>query len=261
MYYVHTIEWLLPFIALLAAALTLFTGFGLATVLTPFVAIFLPIEQAVVLVATVHLLNNIFKWILLGGAVDWHIVAWFGIPAILAAYVGSLLLVHFPAQATLLTYAIGGKSFQVLPLKLTVGLLMITITILELTHFISFKNASLNWLPLGGLLSGFVGGFSGHQGALRSLFLAGMQLTPAGFVATGVVLGCLVDIARMLNYVPRVPGIFAGHALVILVTILASFIGSYVASRFVQKMTLPILQGIVSIGIILVSLAIIAGLV
>jgi acyl-CoA reductase-like NAD-dependent aldehyde dehydrogenase len=42
------------------------------------------------------------------------------------------------------------------------------------------------YLPVGGLLSGFFGGLSGHQGALRSVFLLRAGLTKESFIATGV---------------------------------------------------------------------------
>lgn len=44
-----------------------------------------------------------------------------------------------------------------------------------------------HWLPLGGLLSGFFGGLSGNQGALRSAFLLKAGLSKEAFIATGTV--------------------------------------------------------------------------
>ena len=44
------------------------------------------------------------------------------------------------------------------------------------------------------------GGLSGHQGAFRSMFLLKSGLILQRFIATGVVLAVLVDVARMLVY-------------------------------------------------------------
>jgi uncharacterized membrane protein YfcA len=52
--------------AFLASALTLFSGFGLGTLLLPVFSLFFPIQTAVALTAVVHLLNNLFKLALLG---------------------------------------------------------------------------------------------------------------------------------------------------------------------------------------------------
>ena len=55
-----------------------------------------------------------------------------------------------------------------------------------------------NYLSLGGCISGFFGGLSGHQGAFRSMFLLKAGIGKEQFIATGVVLAVMVDLARML---------------------------------------------------------------
>lgn len=68
--------------AFIAAMLTLFSGFGLGTILMPVVAI----------TAIVHLLNNLFKLSLLWRHVSKPVVLAFGVPALMAAIPGALLL-------------------------------------------------------------------------------------------------------------------------------------------------------------------------
>ena len=53
-----------------ASALTLFSGFGLGTLLLPAFALFLPVEVAVSATAVVHGANSFFKAGLLWGGVD-----------------------------------------------------------------------------------------------------------------------------------------------------------------------------------------------
>lgn len=52
--------------AFAASLLTLFSGFGLGTILTPIFGIFFPLNIAVALTGIVHLLNNLFKLTFLG---------------------------------------------------------------------------------------------------------------------------------------------------------------------------------------------------
>ena len=52
---------LIGLVAFLASGLTLYSGFGLGTVLLPAFALFFPVEVAVAATGTVHLLNNLFK--------------------------------------------------------------------------------------------------------------------------------------------------------------------------------------------------------
>ena len=53
------------------------------------------------------------------------------------------------------------------------------------------------YLPLGWLLSGFVGGLSRHQGALRSASLIKADLREEIFIGTGTVSAVIVDIIRL----------------------------------------------------------------
>ena len=55
---------LIPIVALLASALTFFSGFGLGTLLLPAFALFFPVDVAIALTAIVHFLNNTFKFVL-----------------------------------------------------------------------------------------------------------------------------------------------------------------------------------------------------
>jgi uncharacterized membrane protein YfcA len=61
-------------VALLVSILTLFSGFGLGTVLMPAFALFFPVPVAIAATAVVHLANNIFKVFLVGRKADWGVV-------------------------------------------------------------------------------------------------------------------------------------------------------------------------------------------
>ena len=62
-------------VALLGSGLTLFSGFGLGTLLLPVFALFFPVEVAIAATAVVHFLNNLFKLSLLGRNADYGLVA------------------------------------------------------------------------------------------------------------------------------------------------------------------------------------------
>ena len=68
--------------AALASGLTMFSGFGLGTLLLPVFALFFPVELAVAATALVHGANNVLKAGLLGKLADLGIVLRFGVPAI-----------------------------------------------------------------------------------------------------------------------------------------------------------------------------------
>jgi uncharacterized membrane protein YfcA len=79
-------------VAALASALTLFSGFGLGTILLPAFALFFPAPVAVAATGVVHLLNNLFKGSLFWKRADWPTIFRFGFPAVPAAIVGAWML-------------------------------------------------------------------------------------------------------------------------------------------------------------------------
>lgn len=82
-------------VAFAVSGLTLFSGFGLGTLLMPAFALFFPIEVAVAATAIVHLANNIFKVGLVGKKADSSIVLKFAPSAAVMAIFGALLLNYF----------------------------------------------------------------------------------------------------------------------------------------------------------------------
>ena len=67
--------------AFFVSGLTLFSGFGLGTVLMPAFALFFPVPTAIAATAVVHLANNLFKVGLVGRHADWRAVVRFAAPA------------------------------------------------------------------------------------------------------------------------------------------------------------------------------------
>ena len=85
-------------VAFFAAILTFFSGFGLGTILTPVMMIFFPVEIAVAFTVIVHFSNNIFKLFIIGFNANKKVILKFGIPAILAAFLGSYILVNLDTE-------------------------------------------------------------------------------------------------------------------------------------------------------------------
>jgi uncharacterized membrane protein YfcA len=116
------------------------------------------------------------------------------------------------------------------------------------------------YLPIGGVLSGFFGGISGHQGALRSAFLIRTNLSKEAFIATGVVIACLVDVSRLSVYIPQIieNKITLDYTLLTLAT-LSAFFGNYFGNILLQKTTIKSLQNIVAIMLMMYSVLLILG--
>jgi len=119
--------------AIITSGLTLFSGFGLGTILMPVFALYFPVPVAIAATAVVHLANNLFKFALMAKQADWKTVAQFGIPAMLAAIIGAYLLTLFDLMPVLASYSIAGKVFQVTAVKAVIGCVIVVFAALELS--------------------------------------------------------------------------------------------------------------------------------
>ena len=252
--------------AFVAAGLTMYSGFGLGTLMLPVFSLFFPVEIAVVATALVHGANNVFKVALLGRLADWPVVIAFGVPAILAALLGAAALGWISRFDISLAYEAGGRTATVSPLKAIIGFLMLGFALFELMPRFRAMEFERRFLPLGGILSGFFGGLSGHQGALRSAFLAKAGLSTEAFVGSNAVIGFAVDLTRiaiyglMLSLAGSQFGQFEAWPLVIVGSI-AALAGVLVAKRFLHKVTIRSVQTLVGVLLFLVALGLIAGLI
>lgn len=251
--------------ALFAAGLTLYSGFGLGTLLLPVFALFFPAEVAVVATAMVHGANNVFKVSLLGRHADREVVLKFGLPAIVAAIFGAMALGWIAQSGSGITIEVNDEAlFEIKPVKLVIGLLMIGFALFELVPRFRSLQFECRFLPLGGVLSGFFGGLSGHQGALRSAFLAKTDLSTERFVASNAVIGFLVDLTRLSVYAALFTAAgghlsdFSGWPLV-MTGALSAFCGVLLGKRFLHKVTMTNIQTLVGILLFGVGIALVTG--
>jgi uncharacterized membrane protein YfcA len=251
----------------LVAILTFFSGFGLGTLLLPVFSIFFSIEMAVAATGLVHLANNIFKLFLVGRLADMHVTIKFAIPAAIAAALGAWVLTQLGVMSSFFTYSIFGHIFIIEPIKLTIGVLIAIFSLVELIPSLQRISVPKKYIPLGGVISGFFGGLAGLQGALRSMFLIKAGLNKNQFIGTTVVSSIIVDLSRLLVYgfaifSHRVKELLSSGVLWLVIAAAgAAFLGSVLGARLLKKTTFKTVQIIVSILLLVTSIALIEGLV
>lgn len=251
---------IIAFFACGASLLTFFSGFGLGTILTPVFALFFPVEVAIGLTAIVHLLNNLLKMGLIGKHLNKEAVLKFGVPAIGTAIIGSLLLDQLKGLPVIATYDLLDGHFEIKAIKLIVGGLIALFAVLEWSKLL--KNRASNNLFLGGLLSGFFGGLSGHQGALRSMFLVQMNFSKEMYVATGTAIACMIDLGRLSVYSGRyLQDEIWSNSAILLTAILSAFVGAFMGKQFLKKITIKSIQNIVSILLIVMGITMALGII
>jgi uncharacterized membrane protein YfcA len=253
--------------AFAASGLTLFSGFGLGTILLPVFALFFPVEVAVAATAVVHALNNLFKLGLLAKHAVPRLIVVFGIPAVLGAFPGAILLTRLASGAPLWVWRAGPRECVVTPIGLVMGVLILVFAAVELVPTLHRFRAGPKWLPLGGLLAGFFGGLSGHQGALRAAFLSPLGLRPESFVATQATLAILVDVSRLLVYghaflTEPVGGLSTRDPWTIVATSTAcAFAGAWYGTRLLPKVTVRFVRKVTGALLLVVGTGLAAGLV
>ncbi|MEZ6232797.1 MAG: sulfite exporter TauE/SafE family protein [Phycisphaerales bacterium] len=255
-------------VALLAAGLTLISGFGLGTLLMPAFAVFFPPEVAIGATAVAHLANSLFKLALIGRWADRALILAFGLPAIAGAVLGAALLAGVATLPAIATYTLGPIDARITPVALAIGTLIIAFAFLESSERFAAITVPKRAMPWGGLLSGFFGGLSGHQGALRSIFLVKSGTDPKRFAGTSATIAAMVDIARLAIYA-------AGAAFftkdlapaagvpwpLVAAACLAAFAGSALGAQLVRKVTMHHVRRTVAVLLAILGTAMIAGVI
>lgn len=251
---------ILAIVGFLTSLLTFFSGFGLGTLLTPAFIFFFPLDIAIAMTAMVHFANNLFKLSLMWPYIDWNILKYFGPFCIIGAFLGAFLLTEISDVEPVINYELASFNLEITLLNLIIGSLMLLFAYIELNPRFALKNIKLSMLWLGGLLSGFFGGLSGHQGALRSMFLIKSNLDKEQFIASGVAIACLVDITRISIYSEKM-NLFKSLDSVpmILAALLPAFVGAFLGRKLLKKITFEIIHKYVAWMLIIIALGIISG--
>lgn len=246
---------------LFGAILTFFSGFGLGTLMLPVFSLFFPLPVAIGATAVVHLANNLFKFGLVYKHIHFSTLLRFGLPAFIAAFIGSYLLDYFGKFPTLFSYQLNDQNFEITLLKIVIGSLMIFFALFDLSPKLSKIKMHQRWIPLGGLLSGFFGGVSGHQGAFRSAFLTKAGLTKNEFIGTSNAIALIIDISRIFVYVKTIDFAALSDEKSILITaVVSAFIGTFFGKELLKKTTMKGIQYVVGGMLLILGGLFVAGI-
>ena len=198
------------------------SGFGVSTIMTPTLLLFLPFPQTILLVCIIHWFHDIWKIIFFRHGIDWNMFMFFGIPSVVGALWGALQVTQ---QANGLTPWL--------------GIFLIICVVLLL--FVPQLTFGYNWLNglIGGGLSGFFAGLFGIRGAMRSLFLTAYDLRKATFIGTTGAISFMIDSVRLVTYVQQ--GIrlndvlLRGLYIFVPASLVGALIGQYLLDKIPQK--------------------------
>jgi uncharacterized protein len=159
-------------------------GFGIGSIFTPLLSLWVDARIAVAAISIPHLIGTALRFWLIEGRVDRHVLWTFGLASAIGGIAGALINTVFSSPALLVVLA-------VLLLFVGAGELIGT------SRRMVFRGPAA-WIA--GALSGLLGGLVGNQGGLRSAALLGFKMDRDTFVATVTAIGLIVDASRMPVY-------------------------------------------------------------
>jgi uncharacterized membrane protein YfcA len=244
------------------AILTFFSGFGLGTILSPVFALFFPIDIAIALTAVVHFSSNLFKLSLMGKFASKEVLLKFAPTALIGALIGAYALGFLKDLTPIETHQWFGVTAEITWVKLIIAILLALFAIVELLPISEHFEMKKSHFVLGGLLSGFFGGLSSMQGAIRSAFLVKAGLSKETYIGTGVVIASVIDLGRMSLYSQQIPfSDLKAQWPLILPAIGSAIIGSIIGKRLLKKITIKSIQITVAVLLLLIAAALGIGII
>ena len=221
---------LLALLGVVAGATASVAGFGIGSLLTPFVALRYGAPAAVAIVALPHAAATCLRAWRLRGQVDWPVFWRFGVASAAGGLAGALLFARLRDDA----------------LEALLGALLILTAISTLSNWAERVRipAWASWLL--GVASGFFGGVVGNQGGLRAGALLGLGLAPAAFVATSTLTGVIVDVVRTPLYLVRAGETMAGAWPLIAAATVGTLAGTLVGERILLGLSPPVFRRVVA---------------
>lgn len=224
-------------IAFAAAVISTITGFGSATILTPFIALVIDLKSAIVLVAFFHFANNLSKFTLMRKSVHSRLLLVYGIPSVVSSLVGAWIF----------------GSLDVTPIAFGFALFLLVFSLYSL-----FKpNLRIperdSILAIGGVISGLTSGLIGVGGAIRSMFLISSFLEKEAYVATAAAIATMVDVSRVSVYVYR-GALSQSHLPWIVPLVVVAFLGAFTGRRLLHRLNAETVRKAVLLALLLVGM-------
>ena len=202
-------------VGILSGATAAVIGFGIGSLLTPFLLTRLEPHLAIGVVALPHLIATGIRYVHHRRFVDRTVLLRFGVPSAAGGLLGAVLQGTFRSNALVSVLAI----------------VLIMTGVANLTRgFGGWRPGSLVAGVLG-LLSGIFGGLVGNQGGLRAAGLTAFALEPRPYLATATAVALLIDAARTPIYLARGAEALVGLAAPIAVATVGCVAGTILGER------------------------------
>jgi len=146
---------------------------------------------------------------------------------------------------------------------LVMGVALIVLPVLKVSERWSSYRLPEAEDRMGGFGSGFMGGLTGHQGALRAMFLQQRLPDKTAYAATAALLALVVDATRIPIYLWHDASVLTEETGLMLMFCLAALIGAQLGRRWLERwksddIQKGIMVGLVVTGVLYVREALVA---
>lgn len=222
-----------------AGAVAAVSGFGIGSLLTPLLVVWMPTPHAVAILAIPHALATAIRFVRLRSDVHLPTFKQFG----LASAAGGL------AGAALQSW-LGSSVLTVL---------LASLLVLAGSTELARRRVPLPetgfWRLLGGVLSGLFGGLVGNQGGIRAAALLGFRLTPRQIVATATASALLVDAARLPIYFLSAGPVIARSTSIWITASIGVTIGTFIGVPLLGRIPEPTYRRLVGLLLLLLGIS------
>jgi uncharacterized membrane protein YfcA len=230
-------------VSVVGGAIAAVSGFGIGSVLTPFLLIAFPTAEAVAIVAIPHAVATVVRWYRLRHDVHLPTFRQFGIASAIGGLVGAALQ---PLLAS-----------DLLSLVLAALLLIAGVSQLR-GRPVPFPATGV-WRVLGGALSGVFGGLVGNQGGLRAAALLGFDLDARALVATATASALFVDAARVPIYVMMRGEVLANTVPYWVAGSVGVIVGTLIGVPILGRIPQPVYRKLIATLLIALALVLVAS--
>ena len=221
-----------------AAIVATLAGFGSSTLLIPVAMMFMDAKTAIFLVACFHLFSNTFKIKAFWNKIDFKTFLLFGIPSIIFAFIGAVLISSIPVDI----------------IKRGVAIFLILFAIYSLLKpKFTIKETPVNAV-LGGSLSGLLAGLIGLGGAIRSTFLIAFNMSKEVYVGTSAMIAFVIDLTRIPTYLFTKIIQDTSYFILLPFMVLSAYLGVKTGKKLLGKINQQTFRKIVLIAILLVAI-------
>lgn len=230
-------------VSVVGGAIAALSGFGIGSILTPFLLFWFPTAEAVAIVSIPHAVATMVRCYRLRRDIHLPTFKQFGIASALGGLAGAAL------QPML------GSAL----LSVVLGVLLFSAGVSQFVGRPVPLPATGKWRTMGGLLSGAFGGLVGNQGGLRAAALLGFELDARALVATATASALLVDAARVPIYVVMRGNLLADSVPYWAAGSLGVIVGTLIGVPILGRIPQPLYRKLIATLLIALSLVLVTS--